>query len=207
MGLSPQLLLSEGLEQAAVVVGPHGSAELTIVGFGIRSDKFKAMCKTAHCTRNEKKNISPGGWAKITISIFLKLESGTCHLGQQSVGSYDTPWTGKEEPTMLKAVKESVHRMASHLQLISAYLEMEDYAKALGKTRETIKELRALATSLTGLTNVAMTVPKDGAVVVPHGSTVVSYEDVNVDVDSDEVRSVDKNEVRAGRGSDNPKTK
>ena len=33
--------------------------------------------------------------------------------------------------------------MASHLQLISAYLEMEDYARALGKTRETIKELRA----------------------------------------------------------------
>jgi len=40
---------------------------------------------------------------------------------------------------MLKAVKETVHRMASHLQLISAYLEMEDYARALGKTRETIK--------------------------------------------------------------------
>jgi len=124
-----------------------------------------------------------------------------------SVGFYDTPWTGKEEPTMLKAVKESVHRMASHLQLISAYLEMEDYAKALGKTRETIKELRALATNLTGLTNMGMRVPKDGAVVVPHGSTVVSYEDVNVDVDSDEVRSVDKSEVRSGHGNDNPKTK
>jgi len=52
-----------------------------------------------------------------------------------------------------------------------------------------------------------MTVPKDGAVVVPHGSTVVSYEDVNVDVDSDEVGSVDKNEVRSGHGNDNPKTK
>jgi hypothetical protein len=108
---------------------------------------------------------------------------------------------------MLKAVKESVHRMTSHLQLISGYLEMEDYGKALGKTRETIKELHALATSLTGLANVGMTVPKDGAVVVPHGSTVVSHEDVNVDVDSDEVRSVDKNEVRAGCGDDNPRTK
>jgi hypothetical protein len=52
-----------------------------------------------------------------------------------------------------------------------------------------------------------MTVPEDGAVVVRHGSTVVSHEDVNVDVDSDEVRSVDKNEVRAGHGHDNPKTK
>ena len=50
---------------------------------------------------------------------------------------------------MLKAVKESVHRMTSHLQLISGYLEMEDYTKALGKTRETIKEVHALATSLT----------------------------------------------------------
>jgi hypothetical protein len=50
-------------------------------------------------------------------------------------------------------------------------------------------------------------VPKDGAVVVPHGSRVVSYEDVNVDIDSDEVRSVDKEEVRDGHGNDNPKTK
>ena len=108
---------------------------------------------------------------------------------------------------MLNAVKESIHRMTSHLQLISGYLEMEDYTRALGKTRETIKELHALATSLTGLANVGMTVPKDGAVVVPHGSTVVSHEDVNVDVDSDEVRSVDRSEVRAGYGDDNPKTK
>jgi hypothetical protein len=96
--------------------------------------------------------------------------------------------------------------MASHLQLVSGYLEMEDNTKALGKTRETIKELHAQATSLTGA-NVGMTVPEDGAVVVPHSSTVVSHEDVNVDVDSDEVRSVDKNEVRAGHWNDNPKTK
>ena len=108
---------------------------------------------------------------------------------------------------MLKAVKDSVHRMTSHLQLISTYLEMEDYTKALGKTRETMRELHALATSLTGLANMGMTVPQDGAVVVPHGSTVVSYEDVNVDVDKDEVRAVDRNEVLAGHGNDNPKTK
>ena len=108
---------------------------------------------------------------------------------------------------MLKSVKASVHRMTSHLQLISSYLEMEDYTKALGKTKETIQELHALATSLTGLANMGMTVPQDGAVVVPHGSTVVSYEDVNVDVDKDEVRAVDKNEVLAGHGNDNPRTK
>jgi hypothetical protein len=52
-----------------------------------------------------------------------------------------------------------------------------------------------------------MTVPEDGAVVVPHGSTVVSYEDVSEDIDCDEVRSVDKNKVVAGHGNDNPKTK
>ena len=108
---------------------------------------------------------------------------------------------------MVKTVKESVHRMTSHLQLISGYLEMKDYTRALGKTRETIKELHALETSLTGLAKVGMTVPQDGAVVVPHGSTVVSHEDVSVDVDRDEVRVVEKNEVIAGHGTDNPKTK
>jgi hypothetical protein len=52
-----------------------------------------------------------------------------------------------------------------------------------------------------------MTVARDGAVVVPRGSTVVSHEDVNVDIDRDEVRAVEKNEVLAGHGIDNPKTK
>jgi hypothetical protein len=108
---------------------------------------------------------------------------------------------------MLKTVKQSVHKMTSHLQLISSYLEMQDYTKALGKAKETIKEMHALEESLTRLANVGMTVPENGAVVVPHGSTVVSHEDVNVDVGSDEVRAVDKTEVLAGRGNDNPKTK
>jgi len=108
---------------------------------------------------------------------------------------------------MLNAVKQSVHRMTSHLQLMSGYLEMKDYSKALGQTKETLKEMHALETSLAVLAKVGMTVPENGAVVVPHGSTVVSYEDVNVDVNSNEVRTVDKNEVRAGCGEDNPKTK
>lgn len=96
--------------------------------------------------------------------------------------------------------------MTTHLQLISGYLEMEDYSRALAKTRESVKELHKLAENLAGLANVGMTVPKEGAVVVPHGSTVVSFEDVNVD-SSDEVRSVAKEEVRTGCGQDNPKTK
>jgi hypothetical protein len=97
---------------------------------------------------------------------------------------------------MLKTVKLSVRKMTSHLQLLSSYLEMTDYTKALAQTKETLREMHALESSLTGLANLGMTVPEDGAVVVPHGSTVVSYED-----------AVDKNEVRAGCGNDNPKTK
>jgi hypothetical protein len=63
---------------------------------------------------------------------------------------------------MLKAVKRSVSKMTSHLQLITGYLEVHDYAKALVKTRESIKELHALATSLTVLSDLGMTVPEGG---------------------------------------------
>jgi hypothetical protein len=42
---------------------------------------------------------------------------------------------------------------------------MKDYTRALGKTRETIKEMHVLETSLTGLSNAGMTVPHDAAVV------------------------------------------
>jgi hypothetical protein len=108
---------------------------------------------------------------------------------------------------MLKSVKQSVQRMTSNVQVISGYLELQDYSKALGRTKETIKEMHVLATSLAGLADGGMTVPEDGAVVVPHGSRVVSYEDVNVDVDRDEVQSVSKDEVRDGYGNDNPKTR
>ena len=95
---------------------------------------------------------------------------------------------------MLNAVKRSAHRMTSHLQLISSYLEMKDYIKALERTRESLKEMHLLESSLTKLANLGMTVPENGAVVVPHGSTVVSYEDVTV-----EVLPVDKDQVLAGR--------
>jgi hypothetical protein len=131
--------------------------------------------------------------------------SKTTDLSLQAL-SY-TWLNGRGGVGMLRAVKQSVHRMTSHLQVISSYLEMKDYNKALGRTKESIKEMHALEASLTGLANLGMTVPENGAVVVPHGSTVVSHEDVNVDVGSDEVRAVDRNEVRSGCGNDNPKTK
>ncbi len=108
---------------------------------------------------------------------------------------------------MIIAVKQSLHRMMSHLQLIGSYLELAQYDKAHAMMPETIKEMHALASSLNGLVGPVMTVPEGGAVVVPHGSTVVSFEDVNVDVDRKEVRSVEKSEVRSGYGDENPKTK
>jgi hypothetical protein len=46
-------------------------------------------------------------------------------------------------------------------------LEIEDYTRALAKTKETVKELHKLAESLTALASAGMPVPKDGAVVVP----------------------------------------
>jgi hypothetical protein len=51
-------------------------------------------------------------------------------------------------------------------------------------------EMHALEVSLTGLANVGMTMPKNGAIVVPQGSTELSHEDVNVDVERGEVRVV-----------------
>jgi hypothetical protein len=65
----------------------------------------------------------------------------------------------KEDLTMLKAVRQSVSKMTSHLQLINSYLAVKDYGRALVKTRKGIKELHTLATSLTGLSNIEMTVP------------------------------------------------
>jgi hypothetical protein len=86
-------------------------------------------------------------------------------------------------------------------------LEPEDNVRVLRKTEETIKELHALAISLTGLANVGMTVPENGAVIVPHGSRVVSYEGVKVDIDIGQVRSVDRDEVCAGYATIIPRTK
>lgn len=50
-----------------------------------------------------------------------------------------------------KSAKESVRKMTSNLPKIRSCLKIEDCTRALGKMRETIKEMHALATSLTGL--------------------------------------------------------
>ena len=47
---------------------------------------------------------------------------------------------------MLKAVKTLVHRITNHLQLISGYLEMANYAKALSDFIETSRNAKISGT-------------------------------------------------------------
>lgn len=105
----------------------------------------------------------------------------------------------------MEDVKKTVHRLTDRLQAILGYLELSQYHKALSVTKETITELRLLAKQLTGM---CMTLPSVGSVVVvPHGTRVVSHEDVNVDVAPNEVRVVLDSDVRKGHGTANKKTK
>ena len=108
---------------------------------------------------------------------------------------------------MLKLVKPSVQTLTSHLQFISGYLEPQDYPNALGRTRDTMIQLHALAASLAKLANVGITAPEDRVVMAPCGSEVVTYGDVNVDFDKNEVRSLANTQVRGGHGNDHLKTK
>ena len=66
-------------------------------------------------------------------------------------------------------------------------------------TSGSIKQMHALGQeSNGGWRNWGVTVSKREAVMVPHGSTVVGYEDLNVDLDRRKQRSVDKEEIRSG---------
>ena len=116
--------------------------------------------------------------------------------------------------------RESVHRMGDRLQAILSYLELEEHDKAIKVAQEiraelhrlkAIKAAREITVQLTHMKNAMdshVKLPKHGhVVVVPHGTRVVSHEDVTEDVASDEVRVLDQSSVRAGHGSHNPKTK
>lgn len=117
----------------------------------------------------------------------------------------------------LEDVKQSVHRMTNHLQIVLGYLEMEQYAKALAAVKSTIKELQGLAKQLTGFV-VAQDIPPDKVVVVPEDATVVRVDpaqqstivvvpvdagvvhpaDVKVNVVPDKLHLVDKQDVKRG---------
>jgi hypothetical protein len=109
--------------------------------------------------------------------------------------------------------------MGNNLQAILTYVEMDEHdkalkiighvsgeirrLKALNAARETIVQLNRMSTAMRS----PVMLPKGGSVVVPHGTRVLSHQDVNVDVDPDEVRVVDESSVRVGHGTHNPKTK
>jgi hypothetical protein len=116
--------------------------------------------------------------------------------------------------------RESVHRMGDKLQAILSYLELEEHDKAIKVAKEVqgelhrqkaIKAAREVTVQLTHMKNVMdshVKLPKHGSVVVvPHGTRVVSHEDVTEDVGADEVRVLDQSSVRVGHGTHNPKTK
>ena len=115
---------------------------------------------------------------------------------------------------------ESIHRMGDKLQAILGYLELDEHDKAIKIAREVQAELhrqkavKAARETIVQLNHMStardapVRLPRKGSViVVPHGSRVVSHEDVNVDVGSDEVRVVEESSVRAGHGKHNPRTK
>ncbi len=113
------------------------------------------------------------------------------------------------------------HQLTDKLQSVLSYVELDEIDKAIKHAKEVLSDLhrikahRHAKSSVTELNraNAALAtshviLPRNGSViVVPHGSRVVSHEDVNVDVASDEIRVVGPSSVRAGHGTHNPKTK
>ena len=122
---------------------------------------------------------------------------------------------------MKPAKDDAVRQLANKLQAILGYLELEEHDKAIKVAKETLAHLhrikavrsakatvRNLNQMVAALSGSPVMLPKNGSViVVPHGSRVVSHEDVNVDVNSDEVRVVGPSSVRSGHGTHNAKTK
>jgi hypothetical protein len=94
----------------------------------------------------------------------------------------------------IDTVKQAVHRVANHIQGVLGWLELADYGKALISARDAGKALAGLLRTLYAMH--AMTVPRDGGLVVPHGTTILGHEDVNVDVADDEIMTVTHGEIR-----------
>jgi hypothetical protein len=121
------------------------------------------------------------------------------------------------------AKTDAKHHLTNQLQSVLSYVELDEIDKAIKHAKELLSDLhrikahRSAKATLTELDRAAaalayphimMPQPIDGnVIVVPHGSRVVSHEDVNVDVASDEIRVVGPQGVRFGHGTHNPKTK
>lgn len=99
-------------------------------------------------------------------------------------------------------LKQQVHRITNLLQEVLGYLEIQEYIKALSAVKRTIRELRGLATQVSGLCD-SQPLPEGSVVVVPHGTRTVSSEDVTVDIPPGDVAIVSESDVRKGQGKKN----
>src|ERR1017187_1102041 len=98
--------------------------------------------------------------------------------------------------TEMDMIKQAVHRVANNVQGILSWIELADYDKALISARDAGKALAGLLKTLYGMR--AMTVPRGGGLVVPHGTKILGPEDVNVSVTADEIRTVANREIKDG---------
>ena len=95
--------------------------------------------------------------------------------------------------------------MADRLTVAIGWLEQGHYDKVFVAVRDMGLELSRMAFAISHL---CTTLPKDGfVVVVPHGSVIVSHDDVTISVASDEVKVVPWASVRPGQGTANEPTK
>jgi hypothetical protein len=107
---------------------------------------------------------------------------------------------------MPESIQMQVHRITNHMQVVLGYLELEQYPKALVEVRAAISALHVLSSQVARLI-VTRHMPHKSVVVVPHGTRVVSSEDVTVDIPTDSVSIVPEGEVRKGQGKHNRRTK
>jgi hypothetical protein len=75
---------------------------------------------------------------------------------------------------MIEALRSKVHILTNQMQAILGYLELEEYQKALTATKLAIRELRGIATVLTG----HMLSVRSEAVIVPDRAVVKKASEV-----------------------------
>lgn len=105
----------------------------------------------------------------------------------------------------MQHLKECVYRLTNHLQLVMGHIEERNYGKALDVVRLAVSDLQVLGTLLSR--NVISTsMPRSSVVVVPHGTRVVSSDDMVTHISPDAVEVAPESDVKPGQGKQNRKT-
>jgi hypothetical protein len=94
-------------------------------------------------------------------------------------------------------IRLAMDQVSNHLHTVVLYLALEKYEEALESTNKSISEMSNLVELLTGV--VFSHHLADGeVVVVPHGTKVVSSEDVGVEIPKGNVQVVSTSDVKEG---------